>query len=313
VRYTPLLLALVTFSSPCSHAQPPAPPADVPQANGPQTNVPQTRAPQISSARTDATNCPSPMPAQQETIDGAVGYVYKTAGRDLRLHVFMPGDQKRASPAILFFFGGGWRTGTITAFEDQAKVFASRGYVAALADYRVLCRDHTTPFDAVDDAHAAYEWLRANAETLRIDSKQIALAGGSAGGHLALAVGMRTPADRKPLALVLFNPAIDMMPLAAKLDIPAAAVREISPSTLSTRNLPPTIAFHGTADGRVAIETVRAFCSRAKKDGRVCELHEYIGHRHSFFHGRTVDPRISATPFDDTMTKALAFVARFAG
>jgi len=253
-------------------------------------------------------NCPASLQAQPDTLEGAVSHVYKTAGRNLRIHVFMPAQQKGTSPAILFYFGGGWRTGSITAFENQAKVFASRGYVAALADYRVYCRDQTSPLDALNDVQAAYEWMRQHASTLGVDKKRIALGGGSAGGHLALAAAMLAPADARPVALVLFNPVVDVMSLATAFDLPVDAVSKISPSALPTKDLPPTIAFHGTDDRTVPIDTVRTFCARARRDGATCELHEYAGQRHSFFHNRTIDPRISASPFDDTVSKALTFV-----
>ena len=45
-----------------------------------------------------------------------------------------PTDQR---PAIVFFFGGGWRMGSPAQFEAQARYLARRGMMALLADYRV--------------------------------------------------------------------------------------------------------------------------------------------------------------------------------
>jgi acetyl esterase len=244
---------------------------------------------------------------QPDTLPGASSFTYRKAKRrDLRLHVFAPAGEASPRPAVLFFFGGAWRTGDITAFQDQARAFAARGYVAVLADYRVKCRDGSTPLDSLRDAQAAHLWLRTNAEDLDIDPQRIVLCGGSAGGHLALTVTMKASPAHKPAAVVLFNPAVDLVsraPMALKL-----VARRISPSVLPVQALPPTLVFHGQDDRTVPIDTVRRFCQRADAAGRVCRLDEYAGQDHGFYHLRQVDPAIGTSPYADTLTKALAFL-----
>lgn len=244
---------------------------------------------------------------QPDTLPGARSFTYRKARRrDLRLHVFAPAGEALPRPALLFFFGGAWRTGDITAFRDQARAFAARGYVAVLADYRVKCRDGSTPLDSLRDAQAAHAWLRANAQELGIDPRRIVLCGGSAGGHLALTVAMKVSPAYKPAAVVLFNPAVDLVtkaPVALKL-----VARRISPSVLPVRALPPTLIFHGQDDRTVPIATVRAFCQRAVAAGQACRLDEYAGQGHGFFHLHDADPRIGASPYADTLVKALAFL-----
>ena len=73
---------------------------------------------------------------------------------DLKMDIHYPKDFKEGDqlPVIIFFFGGGWKGGTIEQFRPQAKYFASRGIIAALADYRVSSRHGTTPFESVKDA-----------------------------------------------------------------------------------------------------------------------------------------------------------------
>jgi len=75
-------------------------------------------------------------------------YIYKqTPQGELAMYVHFPKDwtanDKR--PAIVFFFGGGWRTGKVEQFVPQAEYLASRGMVTARADYRVKTRHGTTP------------------------------------------------------------------------------------------------------------------------------------------------------------------------
>lgn len=243
---------------------------------------------------------------QPETLPGAASFTYRTAGRDLRLHAFPAAGGGAAQPAILFFFGGGWRQGDVRAFEGQAKAMTERGMVAVLADYRVTCRDGTTAAQSAEDAMAAYEWILAHANDLKIDRQRVVLAGGSAGGHLALATAMQ--AADKPAALVLFNPAVDLTAIAPVLRLSPEAAKAISPSALPVTGLPPMVAFHGQADTTVPIQTVRDFCRRATQAGRSCELHEYAGQGHGFFNSRADDPAIGASPYADTLARSIAFL-----
>ena len=78
-------------------------------------------------------------------------FAYKTIpGGKLELVVHYPPGWKETDkrPAIVFFFGGGWMGGTIRQFEPQADHLASRGMVAARADYRVKSRQGVTPTSA---------------------------------------------------------------------------------------------------------------------------------------------------------------------
>ena len=162
--------------------------------------------------------------AQAAEQQDTQSFVYrKTKQADLELVVHYPpgwtDHDKR--PAIVFFFGGGWENGTIKAFEPQSKHLASRGMVAARADYRVKSRHGVTPKECVEDAKSAVRWLRANAAKLGIDPDRIVAAGGSAGGHIAACTAF-TPAldaededakvSSKPNALVLYNPVLRFGP-----------------------------------------------------------------------------------------------------
>ena len=147
-------------------------------------------------------------------------FIYKrTKQADLEIVVHYPPGWKENDkrPAIVFFFGGGWTNGTVKQFEPQATYLASRGMVAARADYRVKSRHGVTPEECVEDAKSAVRWLRQNAAKLGIDPDRIVAAGGSAGGHIAActaldpgleAEGEDPKISSKPNALVLFNPVL---------------------------------------------------------------------------------------------------------
>ena len=127
-------------------------------------------------------------PAQAPGLPGSQPRKYKQAGGvDLRLHVFKPDGWKPADrrPAVVFFFGGGWTSGTPQQFAPHGSYLARRGLVAISAEYRVKRRGDATPFDCVSDGKSAIRWVRAHANELGIDANRIAAAGGSAGGHVA--------------------------------------------------------------------------------------------------------------------------------
>src|ERR1051326_6527472 len=71
----------------------------------------------------------------------------KTEQGDLKISLSFPDDWKTGEkrPVIVFFFGGGWAQGTVQQFAPQAAYLATRGMIAARADYRVKSRHQVTP------------------------------------------------------------------------------------------------------------------------------------------------------------------------
>ena len=244
---------------------------------------------------------------QPTSIPGAQSEVYKTIGETkLMLHIFQPAGRKDGErrPAIVFFFGGGWRSGTVNQFVPQSKYLAVRGMVAVVADYRVYSRHGVTPFECVADAKSAVRWLRSHAADFGIDGLRIVAAGGSSGGHLAASAALLKGFDEKnedlkvssvPNAVVLFNAVLDMSMLNyAPPDVIARTgnwlkgdwvkkVADISPIRYVSRGAPPTIIFHGTGDEVVPFEQATRFCELMKKQGNRCEVVPFEGRPHGFF------------------------------
>lgn len=188
---------------------------------------------------------------------------------------------------------------------ETAQALADHGVVAALADYRVGSRDGTVPTDSLVDAQAAYQWLRQQAADQMIDLGRVTLAGGSSGGHLALTTALLCPVEERPAALVLFNPAVDLVSVARYIGLTSAQARAISPSELSLDGLPPTLIFHGAVDDTVPVVNVRDFTRRA---GPNCTLVEYPGYGHSFYHLKTEDHSLAGSPYQHTLDKMLEFL-----
>ena len=228
-------------------------------------------------------------------LAGSIPKVYKSIGEtELRLHIFQPSEQidkRDKRPAIVFFFGGGWRGGKIGQFREQARYFAIRGMVGILADYRVQSRHGVTPFECVADAKSAIRWVRAHAEELGIDPNRIVASGGSAGGHIAACSGVIPGLDEEgedlqvssvPNALVLFNPALDTSGEKYKERLGKRQM-EASPLHHVRPGLPPTLIIHGTDDKTVPYSQATDFCDAMKRHGNRCEVVGFEGKGHGFF------------------------------
>jgi len=225
-------------------------------------------------------------------FDGAESFVYREVGGvALRLQVFRPEAAAGPAPAILFFHGGGWVGGPRDQFAPHSRHFASRGIVSISAEYRTLRPHKTTPQDAVADAQAAYRAVVERAADLGVDPSRIAVAGGSAGGHLAAAVACVPPMEvvtgesflPTPAAMILFNPVLDTGPNGFGRARVGPDGEAISPQHHVRPGLPPTWIGHGTADSTVPFEQAMAFrAAMAAADVR-CELEAYPGRAHGFF------------------------------
>lgn len=98
-------------------------------------------------------------------------------------------------PAIVVIHGGGWIEGDKSSFSTPKNRppgntidFARLGFVAATINYR-LAREAPFPA-AVHDCKNAVRFLRAHAQEYHIAPDRIGVWGNSAGGHLALLLGM---------------------------------------------------------------------------------------------------------------------------
>lgn len=220
----------------------------------------------------------------------------------------------KPTPAMVFFFGGGWSGGDRNHLSRQAAYFAARGLTCFCADYRTKGSHDVPPFECLKDARAAIRFVRANAERLGIDPTRLIGSGGSAGGHLAAAAALVEGYDHgdddlsvscKPDALVLFNPVIDNGPGGYGYPRVGEAYKDFSPLHNIRKGAPPTVLFLGTEDEGIPVATMRYYQTVMERVGSRCELHLYEGRPHGFFnYDRTPDHR----DFKDTLEKADRFL-----
>lgn len=124
--------------------------------------------------------------------------------REAFAYDFFPatGDISSPAPLLVWVHGGAWRFGTNQALRDTVlrapggeqpntqalmrAAFQQAGWAVASINYRY---SHQALFPgALHDVKEAVRFFRANAHEFGIDPQRIAVAGGSAGGHLSMLV-----------------------------------------------------------------------------------------------------------------------------
>ena len=106
-------------------------------------------------------------------------------GRELLLDLYLP-QASKAPPLIVYVYGGAWRAGSKDSMPLSGLL--GEGYAIASVDYR-LAPDARFPAQ-VHDIKAAIRFLRGNQDRYPYESRKVAIAGASAGGHLAALAGV---------------------------------------------------------------------------------------------------------------------------
>lgn len=235
----------------------------------------------------------------------------------LTIYPSLLANSNQKPPAMVFFFGGGWTSGTIKQFEPQANYFSKRGITCILVDYRVRDKHNTTPFESLKDAKSAIRFVREHANELNIDPLKIIAAGGSAGGHLAAATALITDYNEStdnlsisciPNALILFNPVFDNGPGGYGYERIRDAYKNFSPLHNIKVGAPPTVVFLGEKDDLVAVETARYYKKVMEKVKSRCDLFLYEGQGHGFFNYTNFEFYKKTVTETDTFLQSLGYL-----
>ena len=192
------------------------------------------------------------------------------AGRKEKLDLYFPsGDFRSNRPAVVFIHGGGF-TGGDKAEYRSASVSADlcrAGYVVVSCNYVLGPKDKSGVWPQnIADCRNAVRWVRAHAKELGVNPDKIAVAGGSAGGYLALMVGLsddKTGPGGDPSAKhsAKVSAVIDMYGVVSfakrgKGEVPGASPAEQAaylPESQCDAQDPAVLILHGTADTTVDI------------------------------------------------------------
>lgn len=217
----------------------------------------------------------------------------------LRVEAAMP-DASGPAPTLVHVHGGAWRYGS-PGLGGMERL-AAAGLAVVSIEYR-LSETATYPA-AVRDVVAAVRWARAGEPDWPLDSKRVALVGGSAGAHLgALVAGapdhpafQPEPAAEGPATVDAFVGHYGIYDLRSRdacgnrntaeflgTDCEdSAVVAEASPVTHVDDGHPPTRLFHGADDELVPPAASRQYRDALRDAGVPVEYDELAGGRHGY-------------------------------
>jgi arylsulfatase len=139
----------------------------------------------------------------------------------LRLDLYLPEKASAGgTPLVVWIHGGGWLFGSK---EEHCVLpwLAAEGIGVASINYRLL---HEAQWPAqLEDCREAIAWLRTHAAEYGVNASKIAVAGASAGGHLAAVLGTPLPSDRhlpRVLGVIDFFGPTDLLSLPSNVPKP---------------------------------------------------------------------------------------------
>lgn len=232
---------------------------------------------------------------------------YSRVGERVAMDIARPRAGGPPRAAIVAIHGGGFRAGKREGYLPLIQKLAARGYVAATVSYR-LAPKHQFPAP-VEDVKAAVRFLRAKAATYNIDPDRICATGGSAGGHLALFLGLTAgvaefegsgpnldQSSRVNCVVNYYGPtdftqsygksvdAAEVLPLFLGGDLEHARAEHVRSSPLNwvTPKAAPVLSVHGTKDRYVAFEHSVWLTARLRAAGVEAETLGLEGADHGF-------------------------------
>jgi acetyl esterase/lipase len=263
------------------------------------------------------------MPAQSPTAEWAIhaqneyqvipNVTYMTAtAYESKLDVYKRRDTDAAQPTLVFYHGGGWIGGTKEASFMSIVPWLEMGWTVVNVEYR-MARVAPAPA-ALEDAVCALRFVVQRAKEYGVDANHIVTSGESAGGHLALAVGMipesagfarvcsggafRELEMAVPKVAAIIN-WYGITDVAEMLDgpngrnyaaqwlgtLPARTelARSVSPLTYVRAGLPPILSIQGDADPIVPYSQNVRLHDALRKAGTTNELFTIPGGGHGNF------------------------------
>jgi acetyl esterase/lipase len=245
--------------------------------------------------------------AAEPHVKGDICYA-EVEGHKLLLDLYTPAG-KQKSPLVVWVHGGAWRSGSKDSMPLGKLV--DDGYAVASVDYRL---SPVARFPAqVHDIKAAIRFLRVHGKQHGIDATKIAIAGASAGGHLAALVGATNGnqelegkvgndlnessavqgiisyygmsnfttilAQSTPHGLKVRVPALELL-LGGRPEVKPELARLASPVFHVDQNSPPLLLLHGDLDPQAPVNQSLELSGAYQKHGRSVELKILHGSAH---------------------------------
>ena len=216
-----------------------------------------------------------------------------------RFDLYLPaGCNAGGMPLVVWIHGGGWKNGDKAQVNQAILRLSEEGYAVASINYRL--EDLSIHPKQIHDCKGAVRWLRAHADAYGYDPARVAVGGGSAGGHLALLLGMSGGVEDLegnvggntahtgliraiidlygPSELTVFSKNSERFNQAHKFTL--GQLPHASPLTYLTPDDPPILILQGDKDTTVPLEQSQLLDRRYKEAGLVSELHIIPGAGH---------------------------------
>ena len=208
-----------------------------------------------------------------------------------RLDLYKPakahaGALQSELPLIVFIHGGSWQSGNKDGYDFVGRALASRGFLVAVPNYRLVPQVRYPTF--LQDNAAAVRWLIANAAHYGGDSSRIVLVGHSAGAYnaamLALDPRWLGSERRHVKGFVGLAGPFDFLPLDGPVTKAAFGNEQdpasTQPITFATADDPPALLLHGAKDNTVYPLNSRTLHTRLAQAGADARLRVYPGLGH---------------------------------
>jgi acetyl esterase/lipase len=270
-----------------------------PNASAP-TTPPPTIPPTVEAQATATATVSASPPYQVNTLFNLSYGPLGTTGEALDLCT--PVGAAGLRPGVLLIHGGFWSSGDKRTYSSQCTQLAEQGFVAAALNYR-LAPDSYWPAQVVD-VQLALRWLRAHASDYHLDSSRVCALGDSAGGHLAVFLGVLGKihagdqagllADqpvRVSCVVDLFGP-VDLTTIGTPNQRQALAsgllgetalqqhpelLRDASPVFAVSAQSVPTLIVQGTQDGLVPPSQSQELQRALQRAGVAVQYLSYVG------------------------------------
>lgn len=192
-----------------------------------------------------------------------------------QLDVYQPAISRKGI-VVVFFYGGGWRTGQRDEYRFVAQTLTRHGATVVIPDYRTYPSGVFPDF--MHDAAAAVAWTQKNIAQYGGDSKKVYLVGHSAGAHIATllaldkrylaaqglgtdvlagVVGLATPANFAATLEAKYQPAFGNQ----------TELERAQPIRYVRGDAPPMLLLHGADDGVVSPRNSLAMAERITELG----------------------------------------------
>lgn len=157
-------------------------------------------------ARRDGYRASAPLGGEVEDV----GTIQEWQEGECRVRLYQPDGAGLDRPALIYFHGGCFVSGDFDTHDRQLRMLCRRAGALVFAVHTRLAPEHPYPA-AHDDALAATRAIMGSLATWGGSLERLALAGDSAGGHLALVTALRLASvgATQPSALCLLYPMLD--------------------------------------------------------------------------------------------------------